>query len=81
MDGATGELMELTEIQVCNYFRAQQMEPDKHTVSEVAAMMVATGGASIIEVVLPQMFAARAGDLGLRPGFAVGLCERKQVAP
>ena len=43
--------------------------------------MTESGGAQIIETVTPDRFAAKAGDLGLRPGFAIGLCENKPYGP
>ena len=48
---------------------------------EVGALLTESGGAQIIDIFSPDRFAAKAGDLGLRPGFAIVLCENKPYGP
>ena len=43
--------------------------------------MTESGGAQIIEICSTARVAAKAGDLGLRPGFAVDLCGNKPCGP
>ena len=40
-------------------------------IDEVGALLTESGGAQIIGICSTARFAAEAGDLGLRPGFAV----------
>ena len=44
-------------------------------------MLTESGGAQIIEICSTARFTAKAGDLGLRPGFSVDLCENKPYGP
>ena len=74
IDGTKDVLVELVKSQVKNCFRAQDLEQNEHMTSEEAAMMVETGATQVLEAFSPKYFAARAGDLGLRPRFAVDLC-------
>ena len=50
-------------------------------IDEVGALLTESGGAQIIEIFSPDRFAAKAGDLGLRPRFAIDLCENKPYDP
>ena len=50
-------------------------------IDEVGALLTESGGAQIIETVALDRFAAKAGDLRLRPGFAMNLCENKPYGP
>ena len=50
-------------------------------IDEVGALLTESGGAQIIDICSTARFAAKAGDLGLRPGFAVDLCENKPDGP
>ena len=73
--------MEFVKVQLRNFFRAPNMEPYEHMTSEEAAMMVEIGATQVLEVFSPKRFTARAGDLGLRPRFAVDLCGTKHYRP
>ena len=81
IDGTKDVLVELVKSQMRNFFRAQDLTQDEHMTSEEAAMMVETGATQVLEVFSPKYFAARAGDLGLRPRFAVDLCGTKPYGP
>ena len=81
IDGTKDVLMELVKSQVRNFFRAQDLKQNEHKTSEEAAMMVETGATQVLEVLSPKYFAARAGDLGFRPRFAVDLCGTKPYEP
>ena len=50
-------------------------------IDEVGALLTGSGGAQIIEICSTIRFAAKTGDLGLRPGFAVDVCENKPYGP
>ena len=81
IDGSKEVPMEFVKVQLRNFFRAPSMEPYEHKSSEEAAMMVEIGATQVLEVFSPKRFTARAGDLGLRPGFAVDLCGAKHYGP
>ena len=63
------------------HFRDKHVEASDALIDEVGALLTDSGGAQIIEIFSPDRFAAKAGDLGLRPGFAFGLCENKPCGP
>ena len=63
------------------YFRDKQVEASDALIDEVGALLTESGGAQIIETVALDRFAAKAGDLRLRPGFAIDLCENKPCGP
>ena len=63
------------------YFRYKQVEASDALIDEVGALLTESGGAQIIETVALDRFAAKAGDLRLRPGFAIDLCENKPYGP
>ena len=50
-------------------------------IDEVGVLLTESGGPQIIEICSTARFTAKAGDLGLRPGFAVDLCENKPYGP
>ena len=50
-------------------------------IDEVGALLTESGGPQIIEIFSPARFTAKAGDLGLRQGFAVDLCENRPYGP
>jgi len=81
LGGDNQEFLAYAEVQARNFLRVAGGDLDEHAVAEIVGMMVETGGASIIEVFSPARFTARAGGLGLRPGFAVDLCEAKPYGP
>ena len=63
------------------YFREKQAEASDALIDEVGALLAESGGAQIVETFSPDRFAAKAGDLGLRLGFANDLCENKPYGP
>ena len=63
------------------YFRDKQVEASDALIDEVGALLTESGGAQIIEIFSPDRFGAKAGDFGLRPGFAVDLGEKKPYGP
>ena len=63
------------------YSRDKQVEASDALIDEVAAWLTESGGAQIIEICSTSRFAAKAGDLGLRLGVAVDLCENKPYGP
>ena len=65
LDADKRELPRLARDIEC-YFRDKQVE---------------ASGAQIIEICSTARFSAKAGDLGLRPGLAVDLCENKPYRP
>ena len=58
-----------------------EVKSEVRLIDEVGALLTESGGAQIIETFTPNRFAAKAGDLRLRPGFAVDLCENKPYGP
>ena len=76
LDKDKRELQRLARNSVECYFRDKQVEASDALIDEVGAF-TESGGAQIIETVAPDRFAAKAGDLRLRPGFAIDLCENK----
>ena len=50
-------------------FRDKQVEVSDALTDEVGALLTESGGAEIIEICPTARFKAKAGDLGLRPGF------------
>ena len=81
IDGTKDVLMELVKSQVRNFFRAQDVKPNEHKTSEEAAILVEIGATQVLEVFSLKYFAARAGDLGLRPPFVVDFCCTKPDGP
>ena len=75
------ELRRLARDSAEYYFRDKQVEVSDALIDKVGALLTESGGAQIIEICLTARFAAKAGDLGLRPGFAVDLCENKPYGP
>ena len=63
------------------YFRDKQIEASDALIDDVGALLTYMGRAQIIETFPPDHFAAKAGDLRLRPGFAIDLYENKQYGP
>ena len=59
-------------------FRDKQVEASDALIDDVGALLTESGGAQIIAT---SRFAAKAGDFGLRLGFAVDLCENKPYGP
>ena len=58
----------------------KQVEASDALIDEVGALLTESGGAQTIEIFSPDRFAAKAGDLRLKPGFAIDLCENKPYA-
>ena len=56
-------------------------EHSSHRPHADTALLTESGGRQIIEICSTSRFAAKAGGLGLRPGFAVDLCENKPYGP
>ena len=81
LDTDKRELQRLARNSVEYYFRDKQVEASDALIDEVGALLTESGGAQIIEIFSPDRFAAKAGDLGLRPGFAIDLCENKPYGP
>ena len=57
---------------------SKQVEASDALIDEFGALLTESGGAQIIEAVTPRPF-RKAGDLGLRPGFAIDLCGNKRM--
>ena len=81
LDADKRELQELTKDSTEYYFRNKQVEASEALIDEVGALLTETGGAKIVEIFSPTRFTAKIGELGLRPGFAVDLCENKPYGP
>ena len=81
LDTDKRELQRLARNSVEHFFRDKQVEVSDALIDEVGALLTERGGAQIIETFPPDRFAAKAGDLGLRPGFAIDLCENKPYGP
>ena len=81
LDTDKRELQRLARNSVECYFRDKQEEASDALIDEVGVLLTESGGAQIIEISSPDRFAAKAGDLGLRPGFAIDLCENKPYGP
>ena len=81
LDADTRELQRLARDSAEYCFRDKQVEASDALIDEVGALLTESGGAQIIEICSTARFEAKAGDLGLRPGFAVDLCENKPDGP
>ena len=81
LDADKRELQRLARDSADHYFREKQVEASDALIDEVGALLTESGGAQIIETVALDRFAAKAGDLRLRPGFAIDLCENKPYGP
>ena len=70
LDGDKRELQRLARDSADYCFRDKQVEASDALIDEVGALLTESGGAQIIETFTPDRFAAKAGDLRLRPaGF------------
>ena len=69
LDADKRELQKLTRYRTEYYFRDKQVEASEALIDEV------------VEIFSPARFTAKIGDLGLRQGFAVDLCENKPYGP
>ena len=81
LDADKRELQRLARDSADFYIRDKQVEASDALIDEVGALLTESGGAQIIETVTPDRFAAKAGDLGLRQGFAFDLCGNKPYGP
>ena len=67
LDADKRELQRLARDSADYYFRDKQVEASDALIDEVGPLLTESGGAQIIETATPDRFAAKAGDLGLRP--------------
>ena len=81
LDADKRELQRLARNIVEYNFRDKQVEASDAQIDEVAALLFESGGAQVIESFPQGRFEAKAGGLGLRPGFAIDLCENKPRGP
>ena len=81
LDEDKRELQTLARDSTQYYFRNKQVEASEALIDKVGALLTEIGGAKIAEIFSPARFTAKIGDLGLRPGFAVDLCENKPYGP
>ena len=81
LDGDKRELQILARDCAEYYLRDKQVEASDALIDEVGALLTESGGALITEICSTARFAAKAGDLGLTPGFAADLCENKPNGP
>ena len=79
LDADKRELQRLARDSADYNFKNKQVEASDALIDEVGALLTKRGGAQIIETVALDRFAAKAGDLRLRPGFAIDLCENKPM--
>ena len=72
------EMIDLATIQIEQFRRRMDdQEMDDNQVEELAALLLEIGSAQVVEIFSPKRFVRKAAALGLRPGFAVDLCEPK----
>ena len=81
LDKNKRELQRLARNSVEYYFRDKQVEASDALIDKVGALLTESGVAQIIETFQPDRLAAKAGYLGLRPGFAIDVCENKPYGP
>ena len=81
LDADKRELQRFARDSAEYFFRDKQVEASDALIDEVGALLTESGGAQIIEICSTSRFAAKAEHLGLRPGFAVDLCENKPYGP
>ena len=81
LDANKRELQKLARNNAEYYFRDKQVEASDSLIDEVGALLTESGGAQIIEMSSPARFTTNVGDLGLRLGFAIDLCENKTYGP
>ena len=77
MDEYKMEMIPVASIQVRAAYRRQGVDVMEEEMKSIAALQVELGAAHVLEIFSPKRFTAGAPGLGLRPGFAVGLCEAK----
>jgi len=71
------EMIPVASLQVRAAYRRQGVDVTEEEVASIAALQVELGAAHVLEIFSPKRFTAAAPGLGLRPGFAVDLCEAK----
>ena len=81
LDGDKRELQRLARDCADYYFRDKLVEASDALIDEVGALLTESGGAQIIKTVTSDGYAAKAGDLRLRQGFAIDLCKNKPYGP
>ena len=81
MSRSKADLIELASIEVRYCFRTQELEATEEEVKCIAAMQVELDAAHVIEAFSPRRYTEAASRMGLRPGFAVDLCEPKPYGP
>jgi len=81
MSRSKADLIEMATITVQRCMRNQEVDCDEDEARTIAAMQVELGAAHVVELFSPKRFTAAASRFGLRPGFAVDLCEPKPYGP
>ena len=70
LDAYKRELQRFASDSADDYFRDKQVEASDALIDEIGSLLTESGWAQIIETAALDRFAAEAGDLRLRPGFA-----------
>lgn len=81
MSEGKAALVELASLQVESAYRRHGVDITPEELAAVAALQVELGAAQVLEIFSPKRFTKAGARLGLRPGFAVDLCERKPYGP
>ena len=75
------EWVEMEKIHIAQCFSKHEVEITDGELEKVAIMAVELGSSHVVELFSPKRVTAHASKLGLRPGFAVDLCEEKPYGP
>ena len=75
------EFLELASVEVDLCFRKQGMDITAEECRQIAALQIELAGCHVLELFSPKRFSEQASSFGLKPGFAVDLCEQKPYGP
>eukprot|EP00971_Amphidinium_carterae_P145482 2882923-Amphidinium_carterae.1 len=63
------------------FLQSQGIDWDADLECDLGELTVKMRGAPVVEIFSPERLTKQSGALGLRPGFAVDVCERKPYQP
>ena len=75
------EYLDLASLQVDLCFRQQGVDATAEEVKQIAALQVELAGCHVLEPFSQKRFTEQASAFGLKPGFAVDLCEQRPYGP
>eukprot|EP00972_Heterocapsa_arctica_P052150 7671362-Heterocapsa_arctica.AAC.1 len=81
MDEYKAEMVPIASLQAEMAYNRHGVDITKDEIKQIASLQVELGAAKVMEIFSPKRFTAAAPGLGLRPEFAVVLCEVKPYGP